>query len=325
MKKVLLSLLVAVTGLVSAQNDQAGFEQGEGFFPGDITGQDGWFATPVGTSYAIGQEVTAAFSSTGDQSLKLGYVEDYGYLGQEYGYILGANKQYETLFPLQNGLTIQWDFMTTAADQSEMSDFVMYANGPAVDNPEQVIRSQGYNFSYSGFIRNIQYNENGSSGPNYYWTDMQLGSWVPNTWYTAKMVYNGVQWEYYLNNALIGSFDTFGNVSGINYIQFVTDNYQYDGYVDNYLITTSLSVNDLAAERGVSTLYPNPARAHVTVKLSENFNAANTKATLTNVSGKQVGSFENINNINVSHLPAGVYILTLTDGKQTETKKLIKK
>ncbi|MDO5655104.1 MAG: T9SS type A sorting domain-containing protein [Flavobacteriaceae bacterium] len=96
--------------------------------------------------------------------------------------------------------------------------------------------------------------------------------------------------------------------------------------INNMRITGSnMSTIDLIGSSDVSIVYPNPAKDQVRVKLAQNFDAAKTSVTLTNMSGKLVANFANMNDINISHLPAGVYILTLTDGKQTETKKLIKK
>ncbi|MDO5655106.1 MAG: T9SS type A sorting domain-containing protein [Flavobacteriaceae bacterium] len=103
----------------------------------------------------------------------------------------------------------------------------------------------------------------------------------------------------------------------------------YTMYWDNYDVTfgstSAMATQDIRIDNSVSTVYPNPAKDQVRVKLAQNFNSAKTTATLTNMSGKLVANFANINDINVSNLPAGVYILTLTDGKLTESKKLIKK
>lgn len=95
----------------------------------------------------------------------------------------------------------------------------------------------------------------------------------------------------------------------------------------DYLLVSSenLGTVDLLNQQKLSTIYPNPAKDVVNVRLAEGFDAAKTAITLTNVSGKTVAQFKSVEDVNVANLPAGVYILTLTDGNKTESRKLIKK
>lgn len=95
--------------------------------------------------------------------------------------------------------------------------------------------------------------------------------------------------------------------------------------IDDVTVTAeSLNVADVSLTK-VSSVYPNPAKDMVNIKLADDFNSSKTTVTLTGVTGKQVAQFDNVKAVNVSNLPAGVYVMTITDGKKTEVKKLIKK
>lgn len=85
-----------------------------------------------------------------------------------------------------------------------------------------------------------------------------------------------------------------------------------------------LGTDDFNKEVITSLVYPNPAKDVVTIKLSEKFNEKSTMVSVLDGSGKVVATFDSVQNVNVKSLPKGVYILKLTDGTNTETKKIIK-
>lgn len=95
---------------------------------------------------------------------------------------------------------------------------------------------------------------------------------------------------------------------------------------DVQVVAETLSTRDLTAAKDGITLYPNPAKDMVKVNLGEGFNSNKVNITLTNVSGQKVAKMAyDANGLDVSKLPAGIYLLTATDGNKTITKKLIKK
>ncbi len=97
--------------------------------------------------------------------------------------------------------------------------------------------------------------------------------------------------------------------------------------LDNIEISATespLGVEDINANASISVLYPNPAKDFVNVRLSESFDSAKTQITVTDLSGKQVMSVQYAEEINVSTLEKGVYMMTITDGNQIENQKLIK-
>lgn len=104
----------------------------------------------------------------------------------------------------------------------------------------------------------------------------------------------------------------------------VTDQFTIE--LDNIqVVADNLSVNDVNAATRGSLVYPNPVSELVNIRLSENMNAAKTKITVTNVAGQNVAEFNFNQVINLSKLPAGVYVMTLNDGTNSESKKIIKK
>lgn len=83
-----------------------------------------------------------------------------------------------------------------------------------------------------------------------------------------------------------------------------------------------MGVSDLNAN--VSSVYPNPVVDTFNVNLSSKF-ASNVTVTVTDLAGRTVKTFGAADSYNVSDLSKGVYVVTITDGKNTETKKIVKK
>ncbi len=94
--------------------------------------------------------------------------------------------------------------------------------------------------------------------------------------------------------------------------------------LDDVAVTGVLAVDDISTNDTLSAIYPNPVKSSFQVKLSEDFNAAQTSLIITDLSGKKVKEFSVADSYNISELPKGVYLLNVTDGKKSENKKLIK-
>lgn len=103
-----------------------------------------------------------------------------------------------------------------------------------------------------------------------------------------------------------------------------TSNDAYMFMVDNFKVTTGdMAVSDL--NKSVSALYPNPVVDAFQINLSSKFNTNNVKVTVNDLTGKTVKTFAASSSYNVSDLAAGLYLVTITDGVSTETKKVLKK
>lgn len=72
-------------------------------------------------------------------------------------------------------------------------------------------------------------------------------------------------------------------------------------------------------------VYPNPVADSFKLNLDSKFNAAKVTVNVTDLNGKLLKTFANANSYNVSELPAGVYIVTVTDGVNTSNTKIVKK
>jgi len=95
--------------------------------------------------------------------------------------------------------------------------------------------------------------------------------------------------------------------------------------IDDFTVTADevMAVSDL--DKNVSSVYPNPVVDTFNVNLSSKFNAGNVTVTVTDMAGKTVKTFGAAGSYNISELPKGVYVVKITDGKNTETKKIVKK
>lgn len=95
--------------------------------------------------------------------------------------------------------------------------------------------------------------------------------------------------------------------------------------IDDFLVTADsvMGVSDL--NKNVSTVYPNPVVDTFNVNLSSKFNVNNVSVTVTDLAGRTVKTFSAAASYNVADLAAGVYVVKITDGQNTETKKIVKK
>ncbi len=100
---------------------------------------------------------------------------------------------------------------------------------------------------------------------------------------------------------------------------------QFTMEIDNVRVGSGLSSVDEFTLDNPSTVFPNPAKDIVNISLSEVFDASKTTISLTNMVGQKVADFSNAGEVNVGHLPTGMYIMTITDGNITEVLELMKK
>lgn len=106
-------------------------------------------------------------------------------------------------------------------------------------------------------------------------------------------------------------------------IQCVSND-QFGFAIDDFKVTTgTMGVSDL--DKNFSAVYPNPVVDSFNVNLSSKFSADNVTVTVTDLAGRTVKTFGAVASYNVSDLAAGVYVVKITDGQNTETKKIVKK
>jgi hypothetical protein len=123
------------------------------------------------------------------------------------------------------------------------------------------------------------------------------------------------------------TFTIPASINGLSYVVFGTHEYQENdrmltGNLDNLCIKVGapLGINNPALLEQKIQVYPNPANDFI--NFSENINVV-----VQDITGKQIIMKINCNNLNISTLPQGLYILQIQDnkGQVLHTTKLIKK
>ena len=146
----------------------------------------------------------------------------------------------------------------------------------------------------------------------------------------------GQTWEYTLvestpNN---GTYDFtvpfgIGNTTNARLMIEPVDNIYLAVNKVNFTIDSPLAVGDVDKLEAV-TISPNPTKGEVNIELNKNFN--HVIVYVNDMTGKQVSNYnstkQNVrtHQLNLSHLPNGVYVVTVkADGEQFSKKLIIKK
>ena len=95
--------------------------------------------------------------------------------------------------------------------------------------------------------------------------------------------------------------------------------------IDDVQIEGNVTAGVSDVNASLASIYPNPVVDTFNVSLSSKFNANEVQVTITDLTGKTVKTFGAVSSYNVADLAAGVYVVKITDGKTTETKKIVKK
>ncbi len=94
--------------------------------------------------------------------------------------------------------------------------------------------------------------------------------------------------------------------------------------VDDFMVTETLSVEDIDGNENRITLYPNPVKDQLQIKLGQDYQENNTFIRISDMNGKLVMTSAFSENINVSALQKGIYVVSISDGTHFENLKLIK-
>ncbi|SMC50548.1 T9SS type A sorting domain-containing protein [Moheibacter sediminis] len=116
--------------------------------------------------------------------------------------------------------------------------------------------------------------------------------------------------------------------NGVNWTNIIDPGYanieaeQDLPFIINY---SALGTNEMMSLDNRIKLYPNPAKEHFSAFLPDNFNRNNLKISVKDLTGKMVMNFTQFQEeFNISSLPKGIYVVTVSDGKNINTNKLIK-
>lgn len=347
MKKLLLSILVATAGTVSAQ-----MLQSENFntltvgnvatdITGATPGQGDWLiATSNGTAPTTGtnaaadnfQIVTSGFDAT--NGLK----------------ITSSNGNKGSRFMWKDGLDLAWADRTTGNDIIEV-EYDLYT-GAATSSTAQVgVRLYGMDGTntrtLNGFVYNmgsrvlqgVCYLNNGGSYGNYLIT-LQTGGLIldADTWYRIGFAYDTTSGETIWKAGAVYTGLPAANWAGPfdpNEVDFVsavptTNAEASDMIFDNLTVKATatealLGTTEIEVTQNSVSVFPNPAQNTINIKgNSLGFNAI----TITDANGRAVKTLKidttTETQMNISDLAPGVYFMAISSEAGSVTKKIVK-
>ena len=284
------------------------FEPLEGYVTGDLNGQVGWTTTAIGPgTFVTNQVVSNDVATDGVKSLKI--VKETAFPGQQNPVVGGFKSLGETI--AHNDFTISFDIrLTEQGNNASAFEFQTVGDTPAG----------------SGYIIRLRFTETGSilaaqtvGGAASFATTS--GQWVPNTWYRVKIVGSAAGLSYYLDNTRILTGAFFQEYAFTD-MRFVHDNYAGNGYMDRIAINNeaALATGNLLSTISKIAVYPNPTSDYL------NFSGKVFSAQIFDAAGRTVSSSKVSNNqVNVTNLEKGVYIVKFETENGTQTEKFIKK
>ncbi|MBS7333356.1 MAG: T9SS type A sorting domain-containing protein [Weeksellaceae bacterium] len=95
--------------------------------------------------------------------------------------------------------------------------------------------------------------------------------------------------------------------------------------IDEFKVTGTVDLAVSDAQKSKVSLFPNPTSDVFELKLGQSYDAAKVNVTIADLTGRKVKTFKSGSSYNVSDLTAGVYVVTVSDGTNSFTQKLIKK
>jgi len=301
MKNKYLLILSLISSFTLAQKTIS-FESSEAYTAGNVYGQNGWEVTLNNDEEPINnQEITTEKASEGAQSLKISVdtAEDFGFFP-----IYGAAKQFDRPYDFTN-TTIEFDVFIT---ELEGSTFEFGTFG--IVETDEYMPVSIYSFNYTGNLEVVNSADYEYENANF--------TWEANRWYKLKSVITETDIKFYIDGALIHTMPNFSqtDITGIN---FVHDNFGGSAYIDNLKINDeAMAVNDLS--KANLKLYPNPVKDVLKLNLPNGEKVSDIE--VYNTVGQKVSTFKNVDEINMSQLKAGIYIINLknTEGKNYSSK-----
>lgn len=304
MKNFYILLASLLSSLTFAQQSTS-FEAAEGYELGTIHGQNNWEVTEGSDGLITNQVITDEEASDGSFSFKNAFEPAFT---DQWFPIFGASKTFDE--PVNyNNLTVSYDVLVTENNGSDF-EFTLFA----IDENEEYVPVAGVGIENRGYIYLIK-------DVNYGF-DYAEAEWTPNEWVNVRIEVSENEIKYYINDTLENTIANFTqlNIIGLNMLH---NNFGADGYYDNFVITTG-NLNTPSFENNSLAVFPNPATNNISLSLSNNKEVS--QVTLYNVLGQKSLITGKTQNIDISSLANGVYILQVdnTDGT-TFSKKIIKK
>lgn len=305
MKAEFTILLSAICAVTFAQ-ENISFEASEGFNTGTLHNQNGWEVTEGSDDVLENQIISDEQASDGDFSFKNASEDAFDF---QWLPIFGAALTFEN--PIDyNHFTISYDIMPTEQQGADFEFAIFAINEEDEFTPVGGVgvENRGYFYFITDEDYGFEYSENDPT-------------WEPNEWVNIKIEVTEESINYYVNDNLEKSIANFSqlNIFGINILH---NNYGGDAYYDNIVISTeNVGLEDM--ETSDISIYPNPTKGMVTISAVTPQDIKSVE--VYNSIGQKVIEQNNIDNINLSELSAGTYLIKITTSdNKTISRKVVK-
>ena len=310
MNKTTLFVAAAFALTFAANAQVISFETSEGYTAGDINTQSNWSTTGYGDGTFIeGQVISTDAFTTGTQSLKLNQEVS---VSPQTNPIVGAFYTYPTAIP-NDAATFSADLYIS--EQSATSMSVVFA---LVDLVELKYRTY-INFAYDSYVNVLVQ----GATPGLITAADAGFVWQPETWYNVKIQTAGQIVTFFIDGVEIyqGVMPSDGPISEV---RFVHDNYDGFAYVDNFRTNDeNLSTDNFVSNTNLRHFFN---QQNQTLALnSQDSNLTNVE--IFNTLGQNVLTQKlsaQTENISLSNLAAGSYIVKVAMGDAHKTIKIVK-
>ncbi len=297
MKKICLLVFVFYV-LWSSGQEKYSFETSEGYSPGNINGQAGWFTY----NDITGQTISDELATDGFFSLKISKESAYP---TQSNLVLGAFKDLNSTL-LRNDFKIS---LNINISQLQGSDFAI----------------QGINTSSEYYVFYLRLRYNGTivvmdnNGGNVFFGNTSH-QWNPQTWYNIMVEGNSEGIKYYMNNQLVYSGKPASDYD-IEQIGFTSDNYSGSAYFDDIQVGNEITLDTEFFAKKEYDIYPNPASDFIFLKGDGEIKKVN----IYDRSGRMIKPNFIDKQIDIRNLKAGYYIISFETPLGIIYKKFIKK
>lgn len=328
-------------------------------FTGAVAGQSSFFtlssngAAPTTSNNAAASNFQViANGNNGSKGLQL--ISQNGDKGSSFMWKDGLDASWATRTSGNNVIELEYSFFTgPVTDSRTQSGMRIYGTQDVAGTPTSRVLN---GFVYTANTRNLSgvaYLKNGANFGTYTINLAAAPGLIldANTWYTIGCSYNTVTGETTWKTSPTTPISTLAAANyvpgmvpaEVDYVQSVipanatsvppvpantsASTIIFDDYISRAVATSNLlsSANFTTANEAVS-IYPNPATDVLNLKVSDSNTISSVQ--IVDLNGRQVftKSFENVSDtqINVNDLSAGMYLINITSGDKSVTKKFLK-
>ena len=310
MIKTTLLVAAAFAFSVAASAQVISFETSEGYTAGSINAQNNWSVTQFeDETFVENQVITTDAFSDGAQSLKL--TNEPSVSGQQ-NPVIGGFYTYATPITTENS-TFSADIYVSERNNLSMS--VLFGLVNLAENKYVTY----INFAYDGLVNVLVKGPN----PGLLMVADTAFPWTPMTWYNVKIQTIGETVKFFIDGVEVYEGQLATNFA-VSQVRFIHDNYNGFAYIDNFRTNAEvLSTNDFSTNQNFKHFY-NQQNQMLALNSSDN-NLSNVEVYNTlgqNVLTQKLSA--QTENISLSNLAAGAYIVKVSMGATQKTIKIVK-